>query len=345
VTSVQTSQVRRFGLSKSKLTTFEQCPRRLWQQTHAPERGEVDEEQQARMAVGHTVGDIACGLFPDGVMVDADEGLNVSVETTRHLIEEGHPGPIFEATFEHDGVLIRADVLSRDGRDGWHMAEVKSSARVKDYHLGDLATQVWVLGKAGLKVSGAAIRHIDTSFVLEREGDFAGLFADTDCLAQIADAVEARTQLWPMLALCWLEMNLTLSQATSATHLSLASLGPGVPEISHRDRNGRSTSCLGAGAQNGANAVSTICSTLKPRPYHRSTLVCWKLLGPASHSMTWRAPGPPWRNGVGRAHGSISKPSILPSHAGWAPVLTSKCRSSSLCTWSEVMARSRTMSF
>lgn len=195
MTSVQTSQVRRFGLSKSKLTTFEQCPRRLWQQTHAPERGEVDEEQQARMAVGHTVGDIACGLFPDGVMVDADEGLNVSVETTRHLIEEGHPGPIFEATFEHDGVLIRADVLSRDGRDGWHMAEVKSSARVKDYHLGDLATQVWVLGKAGLKVSGAAIRHIDTSFVLEREGDFAGLFADTDCLAQIADAVEARTQL------------------------------------------------------------------------------------------------------------------------------------------------------
>ena len=231
MTSVQTSQVRRFGLSKSKLTTFEQCPRRLWQQTHAPERGEVDEEQQARMAVGHTVGEIACGLFPDGVMVDADEGLNVAVETTRHLIEEGHPGPIFEATFEHDGVLIRADVLSRDGRDGWHMAEVKSSARVKDYHLGDLATQVWVLGKAGLKVSGAAIRHIDTSFVLEREGDFAGL------------------------------------------------------------------------------------------------------------------PGPPWRNGAGRAHGSISKPSIRPSHAGWAPVLTSKCRSSSLCTWSEVMARSRTMSF
>lgn len=49
------------------------------------------------MAVGHTVGDIACGLFPDGVMVDADEGLNVSVETTRHLIEEGHPRTNFRS--------------------------------------------------------------------------------------------------------------------------------------------------------------------------------------------------------------------------------------------------------
>lgn len=194
MSSEQAPQIRRFGLSKSKLTTFEQCPRRLWQQTHAPERAEVDEDQEARMAMGHTVGDIACGLFPDGVMVDVEEGLGAAVATTRRLIEDGHPGPIFEATFEHDGVLVRADILSRDGQGGWHMAEVKSSARVKDYHLGDLATQVWVLGEAGLKLSGAAIRHIDTSFVLEREGDFSGLFADANCLDQISGAVEARAQ-------------------------------------------------------------------------------------------------------------------------------------------------------
>lgn len=194
MSSEQAPQIRRFGLSKSKLTTFEQCPRRLWQQTHAPERAEVDDDQEARMAMGHTVGDIACGLFPDGVMVVAEEGLGSAVATTRRLIEDGHPGPIFEATFEHDGVLVRADILSRDGQGGWHMAEVKSSARVKDYHLGDLATQVWVLGEAGLKLSGAAIRHIDTSFVLEREGDFSGLFADADCLDQISGAVEARAQ-------------------------------------------------------------------------------------------------------------------------------------------------------
>ncbi len=189
------SRLRRFGLSKSKLTTFEQCPRRLWQQTHAPERAEVDEAQEARMATGHTVGDIACGLCPGGVMVDAVEGLGAALATTRRLIDEGHPGPIFEATFEHDGVLVRADILSRDGKGGWQLAEVKSSGSVKPYHLGDLATQVWVLGKAGISLSGAAIRHIDTSFVLERGGDFAGMFADTDCIADISAAVRGRAKL------------------------------------------------------------------------------------------------------------------------------------------------------
>lgn len=195
MSSAQVPQSRRFGLSKSKLTTFEQCPRRLWQQTHAPERAEADAEQEARMAVGHTVGDIACGLCPGGVMIESDEGLGAAVAATRRLIDEGHPGPIFEATFEHDGVLVRADILSRDANDGWHMAEVKSSARVKEYHLGDLATQVWVIGKAGIELSGAAVRHIDTSFVLQQEGDYAGLFADTDCLGKIASAVEGRAQL------------------------------------------------------------------------------------------------------------------------------------------------------
>lgn len=184
--------VRRFGLSKSKLTAFEQCPRRLWLQTHAPERAEVDATQQARMATGQTVGDIACALCPGGVMVDADQGLGAALETTRRLIADGHPGPIFEATFEHDGVLVRADILARDGEHGWHMAEVKSSAGVKAYHLGDLATQAWVIGQAGLTLTGAAIRHIDTSFVLQRDDDYAGLFVDAECLDRIDALMRGR---------------------------------------------------------------------------------------------------------------------------------------------------------
>lgn len=183
---------RRFGLSKSRLTMFEQCPRRLWLQTHAPDRAEAWGEAEARMAIGHTVGEIACSLSPGGVMISAEGGLGEALDTTRRLIDAGHPGPIFEATFEHDGVLVRADILSRDGDDGWRLAEVKSSASVKPYHLGDLATQVWVMGKAGLKLTSAAIRHIDTGFVLQREGDFAGLFSDAECLGDIGEAVAER---------------------------------------------------------------------------------------------------------------------------------------------------------
>ena len=122
-------QARRHGLSKSKLTSFEQCPRRLWLQVHAPDRADLDEEQEAWMAAGHTVGEVACSLCPGGVMVEAEEGLGAALEQTRRLLADDHPGPIFEATFEHDGVLIRADILSRDGAGGWHLAEVEEQHR------------------------------------------------------------------------------------------------------------------------------------------------------------------------------------------------------------------------
>ena len=178
-----THQPRRFGLSKSKITAFEQCPRRLWLSVHRRDLAEQDDGAEARFATGHEVGAIACALLPDGVMVEAEPDLAAALATTRALLDGGHDRPIFEATLEHDGVLVRIDVLEPDGSGGWHMAEVKSSTKAKDYHLGDLATQLWVARNAGVTVTGASIRHIDNRFLLEREGDWHGLFADADLMA------------------------------------------------------------------------------------------------------------------------------------------------------------------
>lgn len=182
---------RRYGLSKSKIAAFEQCPRKLWLSKHRPEAALVDDGAEARFATGHEVGEIACGLWPTGVMVEAEPDLAAAVARTRTLIDEGWSEPIFEATFEHDGVLVRVDVLL-PMRDGWAIAEVKSSAGVKDYHLGDLATQAWVVARSGTPVSSACIRHIDSSFRLQREGDYAGLFRDAECLDLLADLIADR---------------------------------------------------------------------------------------------------------------------------------------------------------
>lgn len=179
------------GLSKSRISAFEQCPKRLWLSVHRRDRAEYDDGAEARFAAGHAVGEIACALYPGGVMVEAEPNLSAAVAETARLIAAGHPGPIFEATFEHKGVLVRVDVLSRTG-EGWAAAEVKSATRVKDYHYGDLATQVWVMRGAGLPLTSAAIRHIDTGFMLTREGDFAGLFADAELLGELDDLVAGR---------------------------------------------------------------------------------------------------------------------------------------------------------
>ena len=183
---------RRFGLSKSKITMFEQCPKRLWLSVHRRDLAVQDEGAEARFAIGDVVGALACALLPDGVMVEAEPDLSAALATTRALLKVGHDKPIFEATLEHDGVLVRIDVLEPTGAGTWHMAEVKSSTRAKDYHVGDLATQLWVARNAGLPVTSAAIRHIDGSFVLERAGDWNGLFKDTDLLAQAEPIIGGR---------------------------------------------------------------------------------------------------------------------------------------------------------
>lgn len=173
---------QRHGLSKSRITMFEQCPKRLWLAIDRPELAQFDEGAQGRFDNGHKVGELACALHPEGVMVGAEPDLVAALEQTAHLLSDGHPGPIFEATFSHEGVLIRADILEGHGANAWRLAEVKSSTGAKDYHLGDLATQLWVIGEAGVSVSAAVIRHVNRDFVLEREGDYRGLFADADLL-------------------------------------------------------------------------------------------------------------------------------------------------------------------
>lgn len=171
---------------------FEQCPKRLWLSIHRPELGEQDAGAAARFSTGHEVGALACALLPDGFMVEAEPDLASAVRTTRGLLDSGYDRPIFEATIEHDGVLVRIDVLEPDGAGGWHMAEVKSSTSAKAYHHGDLATQLWVARQANLPISSAAIRHINSHFMLEHEGEFDGLFTDTSLLAQIEPIVATR---------------------------------------------------------------------------------------------------------------------------------------------------------
>lgn len=167
----------RHDLTKTKLTLFEQCPKRLWLSVHRPDLIEIDEATQARFDTGHAVGELACELVEGGVLVTMDDGAQGALQQTQDLVAKGTHA-IFEGTFQHEGVLVRVDIMRPDGNGGWHVAEVKSTASRKDYQIADLATQVWVMEGAGVTVASAAIRHINTSFVYARERDYLGFLMD-----------------------------------------------------------------------------------------------------------------------------------------------------------------------
>ncbi len=190
----QANANRVFGLSKSRITSFEQCPKKLWLSVHKRDVAETKAGSELRFSGGNEVGDIACELSPGGVMIEAQPDLQAALKQTAELIAAGHRAPIYEATFSHDGVLIQADVLEPAGESGWRMAEVKSSTRVKDYHHGDLATQVWVLEHCGVKLEAASIRHIDDSFVLRTPGDYRGLLKDAPLLEEIRPIADVRDE-------------------------------------------------------------------------------------------------------------------------------------------------------
>ena len=200
-------------ISKSKFVAGCQCVKRLYWQVHKPElAAEPDAADQAIMEQGREVGLLARQLFPGGVEVGSDGGLDQAIRATRELVANRDVPAIFEGVFEHDGVLVRVDVLHRrrDGR--WRLVEVKSSTSVKEEHLDDVGIQYRVVSRSGLDVGSACLAHVNRSFV------FPGGIVDPWRFFRIRNVTRLVEKLQP---------KLTFQLRAAFTVLSM----PSVPEI------------------------------------------------------------------------------------------------------------------
>ncbi len=163
-------------ISKSKYLAGLQCPKLLW--THFNNRESIpkpDEVRQHIFDAGHMVGDLAKRLYPGGkevpLLFQADDALDLTVTATRDLMNRRIP--IFEASFLVDGRYCRVDILvpvpgpdgDRLSGDEWDLIEVKSSTRVKDVNINDVAFQYDALTRAGVNLNRLFLMHIDTGYV------------------------------------------------------------------------------------------------------------------------------------------------------------------------------------
>jgi hypothetical protein len=166
-------------LSKSRLISAWQCPKKLHLEKHHPELGEVSAQTESLFATGNQVGDIAQQLYGTDESVEIAFNFKTMVAETKRLFEGGAAFPIFEATFRHENVLVRADVMIPEG-DGWHVIEVKASTSVKDSHVLDCAIQDWVLRNSGINVLSISLAHINNQFVYAGDGNYDGLLLEND---------------------------------------------------------------------------------------------------------------------------------------------------------------------
>ena len=149
-------------LSKSKIASYEQCPRRLWLQFHSRHLGQFDESTLALFECGHAVGDMARHRYRQGHLV-AETHLEIpaAIARTRDLLAAPDGLPIFEAAFERQRVVVRADILEPDNWGGWRLIEVKNSRSVKPYQIRDVATQAWVLQANPVCISAIVVRYVE----------------------------------------------------------------------------------------------------------------------------------------------------------------------------------------
>ena len=155
-------------ISKSRFVAGCQCLKRLYFQVQQPElAAEPDAASEAIIEQGREVGLLARQMFPGGVEVRSEGGLDQAIRATREIIGNRDVPAIFEGTFEHNGVLVRVDVLHRRKDERWRLIEVKSTTEVKDHHLEDVAIQHRVVTRSGVDLAASCLAHVSRDYVYE----------------------------------------------------------------------------------------------------------------------------------------------------------------------------------
>jgi hypothetical protein len=174
------------SLSKSRLMSAWQCAKKLHLETYHPELGEVSPRVQSLYETGRRVGDMAKRLYGQGDAIEVrfTRRTDLMLRQTRDLVARAVRAPIFEATFRHDNILVRVDVLLPDS-DGWRAVEVKASTSLKDYHVLDCAIQDWIMRQSGLDIRSVSLAHVNNQFVYAGDGRYDGLLQEVDITEQV----------------------------------------------------------------------------------------------------------------------------------------------------------------
>jgi hypothetical protein len=176
-------------LSKSRLMNYLQCPKRLHLQTFRPALAHESASTQQAFSLGHSVGEVARQLVPGGLLIEHDEDLTKALAATQEALRSDPSRPLFEATFQNEGVLIRADVLA-PSRRRHALTEVKASSELKPHYLHDCAIQAWVIEGTGLPLELIELAHVDTSFVYPGNGEYQGLLVHEEITDQVRPLID-----------------------------------------------------------------------------------------------------------------------------------------------------------
>jgi len=180
---------KKITLSKTNYILYRDCPKNSWLKIHKPDiyfKSELSEFEKSIIETGNEVELVARQIFPTGILVEGRD--EESQKITADYILQKQP-TLFQAVFGIEGFLAATDILKyHQDTDSYSIYEVKASNSVDDkIHIHDLAFQVNVLRKAGLKVDRALVIHLNPEYVRDGELEITKLFQESN----VTDQVEA----------------------------------------------------------------------------------------------------------------------------------------------------------
>jgi len=175
-------------LTKSDFIKHEECPIWLWLYKSRPDLLPKETPELRRIfASGNEVDQLSRRLYPEGIEIEGH--FEQGWINTQTAIKRGAQVMFQPTAMTQDGLLSQADILVKvPGTDTWNLLEVKSSTRVKEEHLCDVAFQRICFERAGIKINKTCHIHINNQYVREGDVEPEKLFVSED----ITDTVLAR---------------------------------------------------------------------------------------------------------------------------------------------------------
>ena len=162
-----------------------QCARRLWFEVNQPL--DVEVPPSLPMLQGRAFDELVQRLEP-GIVISRERGLPAAIAETSRVMQAGGAPLIYQPAFRNGNLAVIADILRRRGART-ELVEVKASTSVKSDHVPDVAFQTLVLRGARQPVSAVLIGHVDSSFVLQRPGEYAGIKVEQEVTAEVEDCL------------------------------------------------------------------------------------------------------------------------------------------------------------
>lgn len=139
------------------------CPSLGWLLMSNETSTQNDYATKFRLDQGYKVGEMARGLYDNGLLINELKSTD-AVNHTKKAIQENKK-VLYEAAFQYERFVSRADILINNSGN-WHMYEIKSSLNDKSEFIDDMAYTVLIAKLSGFPISNVSLLLLSRDYRL-----------------------------------------------------------------------------------------------------------------------------------------------------------------------------------